>query len=891
MNSSHRVSKATSRIALSLLAILATATASAAAPDELELPAQPLADSLRAIAAKTQSNVIFDGKLVEGKSAPPLKTKASADEALKQLLEGTGLTFRHLDDKTVTIQKITGNATVSNDRIRLAQGRGQSSARDRRAAAGSVSNEVSELEEVVVTGSQIRGITNSTVPITVLDREYIDSTGYSTTTRLIESLPQNFALTNQSTIAVIPGLTDFRTQGSSLNLRGISEGTTLVLLNGRRIAPGARSTSVDISALPLSAIQQVEILTDGASALYGSDAIGGVVNFILRDDFDGAETRLRSGWADGGVKEYRFTQALGTAWDSGNVMFSGEYYKRDLLMSSDRDFVPKASLIGSLLPRDENYSAVLSGKQSLTDTVKLFTEALYSDRDSYNYSGRTTFGESTDLINRQANATVGVDWQPGGGWQIEVSGSYAKNDLNEDQHQLQGNVNSDFVFASLFESEAAQIKADGALFKLPGGSVRIAIGADWRSESYEDLQRMVSTGLINSQADSEQIVRSAFAETYVPIIGSDNSVTGIHRLEVSLAGRYDDYSSFGHSFDPRVGLMWEPVNGLRMRGSYGTSYKAPNLVDYNEGINLAAAIFNLDQGAPSGVSYQLQAVGIDAQALGPQESESSSIGLEFYPDAAPGLWVALNYYRIRYTDRIDTPPFPEVMLANPAAFSSLVIRDPTAAQVNEVIAAGLRGRGFFAFNPDFTSNTNFTPDSVDVIVDTRRRNLSVVRTNGLDMSLQYEFDAAGSTFSLGFNGTYILELQQQVTSDSATFDSVGTIYNPPDWRVRGFLGWQRPGWAAHLFVNHADSYKDNRATPAAPISSYTTIDTRIAYDFTSRFSSGPLSGLTVAASVQNLLDEDPPRTALRLDLGDQGFDPTNASPLGRLIALEVTKSW
>ena len=136
--------------------------------------------------------------------------------------------------------------------------------------------------------------------------------------------------------------TNNREQGSSVNLRGIAEGTTLVLLNGRRLAPGFRSAAVDISALPLSAIERVEILTDGASALYGSDAVGGVVNFILREDFEGVETRLRAGAADG-LNEYRASQALGNSWDTGNFVASVEYFQRDALDAADRDFVPSNS--------------------------------------------------------------------------------------------------------------------------------------------------------------------------------------------------------------------------------------------------------------------------------------------------------------------------------------------------------------------------------------------------------------------------------------------------------------------------------------------------------------------------------------------------------------------
>lgn len=123
------------------------------------------------------------------------------------------------------------------------------------------------------------------------------------------------------------------------------------------------------------------------------------------------------------------------------------------------------------------------------------------------------------------------------------------------------------------------------------------------------------------------------------------------------------------------------------------------------------------------------------------------------------------------------------------------------------------------------------------------------------------------------------------------FDSVDTFNNPPDWRLRGSLGWQRGGLSTNLFVSHTDSYVDNRAGVDRPISAYTTVDARVAYAFRAGNSSGALSGLTVALSAQNLLDEDPPRTVVLTNFTDLGFDPTNASPLGRFVAVEIQKVW
>ncbi|WP_129776897.1 TonB-dependent receptor [Peristeroidobacter soli] len=883
----------------SVLAILAAA-ADAQAVTEWDLPEQPLAKSLREIAAQTESNILFDKKLVNAQSAPPLKMKATTEQALKQLLEGTGLTYRHLDDKTVTIQlasaepsaTTSGSYGPSDGRIRLAQAdTGETAAPRERTVEG---RPLTDIEEIIVTGTNIRGIENNTAQVTVLSREYINATGYSTVTKLLESVTQNFALANQSGLN-IPGVGGSREQGAAINLRGIGEGTTLVLINGRRLAPGFRSAAVDISALPLSAVERVEILPDGASALYGSDAVGGVVNFILRDDFEGAETRLRAGTADG-IDEYRGSQAVGGSWDSGNALISAEYYKRDLLLASDRDFVPSTSIVGSLSPEEKNYSALFTGRQNLAGSLSVFADAFYSKRESYNFGGRLTLGESTTSDNPQMAATLGVDWSFGGDWQLEVSGSYADNELEQTQNNRTATgVANNNMFDSEFEIQAGEAKIDGTLFNLPGGPVRAALGVGYRSESYSDLSKRVVGGAVNFSVDSDQNIKSAFGELYVPIFGDTNAVEGVRRLELSLAGRYDDYSTAGSSVDPQVGLMYEPVAGFRLRGRYGTSYKAPNLADYNLASNSAIAAFANIPGL--GQRYLLQVTGTDVSGLEPQESESSSFGFDYVPESANGLTLSLNYYRIRYSGLIATPATAAVILSNPAVYGDLIFNDPSNDLVNQFVAIGRQGlTGFRAFLTPPTLNPNFTPDQVDIIVDGRRRNLSVVKTSGLDLSTQYDAKLAGGTLTVGVGGTYILERDTQVTRSAGETDTVDTIFNPPNWRARAMVGWQRAGFSTNLFVNHTDSYTDNRLVTGLPpnreVDAYTTMDVRVAYDFSKRFKEGFLSGFVVALSAQNALDEDPPSTAISgVSTFDVGYDPANASPIGRLIAIEFTKAW
>lgn len=902
MNTNNRRKLSTpSRIALSVLAILASA-ADAQAVTEWDLPGQPLANTLRDIAARTESNIIFDKKLVKNQSAPPLKTRATTEEALSKVLEGTGLTYRQLDDKTVTIQlastdpaAATSYASATDGRIRLAQAQAGTRSEAGPSPAEQGLPSVMLLEEIIVTGTNIRGIENNTAPVTVLTREYINATGYSTVTKLIESLPQNFALANESTQVTTPGVSVTREQGSSVNLRGIGEGTTLVLLNGRRLAPGYRSAAVDISSLPLSAIERVEILPDGASALYGSDAVGGVINFILRDDFEGAETRLRAGMADG-VDEYRASQAVGNSWDSGNALFSVEYFKRDQLSASDRDFVPANALVSALIPESEVYSGMFTGKQDLSGSVSVFADGLYSKRESQT-AGRATFAETADIETDQIATTLGVGWNVAGDWQIQLTGSYAENSSDQvlNGRQLVTLPLLTTLTDITFDSQSAELKADGTLFSLPGGKVSVAIGGGYRQEAYEENNRRA--GAIVSRQDVDQDIASAFAEMYVPIFGEGNAVPGIRRLEISLAGRYDDYSSAGSSTDPQGGLMWEPVNGFRLRARYGTSYKAPNLFDYNLTNNNALSVALPVPGR--GTLQVLSVRGTAVDTLQPQEAETASFGLEFRPEAISGLGISVNYYDIRYENIIATPGAPAVLYGDPATYGDLLTFNPSVAQVNAAIALGQLGQGFRALLPNGQPNPAFTPASVQLIVDGRRRNLSLVSSSGLDLATEYNFAVGPGRLFFGINGTYVLNRDQQVTDNGREIDTADTIYNPPSWRARGLVSYQQGGFGANLFVNHTDSYTDNRATtlPAqSTIDSLTTLDLRFAYDFSSRFQSGLLSGFSVALSAQNVLDEDPPRVAFPTGAAaastyELGFDPINADPLGRLIALEFTKSW
>lgn len=753
------------------------------------------------------------------------------------------------------------------------------------------------LDEVVVTGTHIRGVENLTAPVIVMDREFIDSTGFATTIQLMESLPQNFALVNQSvTGGALSGNSYASVQGSTINLRGVGEGTTLTLINGRRVPLGYDGSAVNITALPLSAIERVEVLTDGASALYGSDAVGGVVNFVLRQEFDGMETSLRGGMADD-VDELRLGQTFGQSWNSGNFVVSGEYYQRDMLLGTDRDFgIGPRTAIGSLLPEEKNFAATLFGRQNLGDNLELFVEALYTDRDSENRSTHVTptSNRTSYISNTQLSATMGLARDFASGWRAEISGGYGEDDANVEFVDPISTVTASGSMPVLFELKGAELKADGPLFNLPGGAVRLAVGAQWREES--QFSRNISyrpTGgtITNARFSREREVESLYSEASIPIVGADNARPGLQRLDLSLAARYDDYSDFGSSTDPRVGLAWKPAQSLTFRGSWGTSYLAPKMRDFDLAFNSALAVSNFP--SANGLNV-LQISGNAPESLGPQESENFTIGLDWAPVLLPGARFSINYYDIEYTDRVDsiaTVSFVTI-ISDPSAYQGVAFFDPTEAQVLEYIAYGTAGGApFQSFNSNFTPDPNFQPDSVDLIVDRRRRNIGVVKTSGFDLSASYEFGAFGGNLRLALDGSWLDDLSKQLTRTSTPVELLDSFANPTRRRLRGQFAFRKREWTFNAFVHYMNSYQDNRFAPFVEIDSRSTVDTNIGYSFGE--TAGLLSNATVAFGAINVFDEDPPATRVRPDTGvfDLGFDPANASPLGRLLTVDVRKRW
>src|SRR5215813_6752189 len=198
-------------------------------------------------------------------------------------------------------------------------------------------------EEIVVTGSRVRRKDLTTpAPITVINKEQVEASGKVSIGDFLQTLPEQGNAVNTSVNNGNAG------DGSTrVSLRSLGAARTLVLLNGRRFVAGGAgaNTSVDLSSIPTSALERIEVLKDGASAVYGSDAIGGVINLITRKRMNGVEVNgyaVTSTHGDGST--YDLNALAGTSGEKGNLLFTAGYYNQQTVWAGDRSFaaIPRA---------------------------------------------------------------------------------------------------------------------------------------------------------------------------------------------------------------------------------------------------------------------------------------------------------------------------------------------------------------------------------------------------------------------------------------------------------------------------------------------------------------------------------------------------------------------
>ncbi len=280
-------------------------------------PAQPLTDSLRAVARQTGVSLLFDPRAVQGLVSAPISGQFSAAEAVNRLLQGTGLVLVVQPDGALVVR-----APRAGERV---PGPGS-------AAAPADAPQASE--KIEITGSRLRRIdADAALPVNVYHREDIERSGQPSLGRFLAGL-------NEISLGQGEGSFTGTTQGQgNVQLRGLPLGSTLVLINGRRVqAVGSSSGNFfNLNLIPLAAVERVEIVPVGSSAVYGGDALAGVVNVILRKSIDGHSFSARvssgRGFGDGGL-----SLGVGDSGEAGAWMVIGSLAKATPLTMDERAF-------------------------------------------------------------------------------------------------------------------------------------------------------------------------------------------------------------------------------------------------------------------------------------------------------------------------------------------------------------------------------------------------------------------------------------------------------------------------------------------------------------------------------------------------------------------------
>ena len=891
--------------AIALLSVALFITPALAAIATFEIEPQDLSSALKAFAVQSHREIFFAPELARGRTSQGVKGKFDDLQALAMILQGTGLRFSVTTSNAILVRDPAGKVDASREAASQPSADGTNSreagkqaspdfrvaqvdqnAAGPRAVGGDQRSESEKreggLSEIVVTGTHIRGLADGASPVETLDRAAIDATGLTTIAQIMQTLPANSAAgINVQTRQVGTGVghaNDNRGYASAVNLYGLGSDATLVLLNGNRLPSASQGFSVDISAIPLSVIDHIDVLKDGASSIYGSDAVGGVVNFVTRKDFSGAETTANLGSVTNGNKtDIQASQLMGANWSSGNAMLAYNYDRQGGLSTRYRSCCDTAQNPSNVLPQSTMHSLYGAGRQEIDSGTRVDLDFLYSTRHVDDL-GTILMGTAPDssrtLSTSDAFLTnIAIERSLPREWLASVSGHYAKTSTSYTDEMDSLGAFPEVNVRNKGHTYSFDAKADGRVLELPGGASKVAVGVSYREEEYREIPTY----------DLNRTIRSAYGEVFIPVVGEPNGMTLLRRLEITASVRYDRYSDFGSTTNPKFGILWAPLADLKLRGTYSTSFRAPQLAELESGGGNDILLELPDSLAVGGQSLTLYRLGGNP-GLRPETATNTTTGITWTPAELHGFRASADFFDVRFKHRIDQPGGGNTLIElDPAVYGAYLNHNPSASEVAGIVA----GPTFLnAFGP-------FAPSDVQLIADDRLQNLSQVSVRGIDGKAAMRNTLGNGMLDSSIDATYLLKYQQTLIAGDPPIDRLNTPYYPVGLRLRAGSTWSENGLSVSGFLNHVKGYTDSRdpTTPHA-VSPWTTVDAQLAYSFNADSMLGK-SG--IALSVQNLFDRAPPFVANSApsNVTQFGFnyDPANASALGRFITLRLSHVW
>jgi iron complex outermembrane recepter protein len=964
-----------------------------------EIPAGKLSRNILRFYDDTGIHVLYAVTFnVENVHTQEVHGRYTPKEALALLLHDTGFYYEFQNEKSVLIKPLPGYFVPDKDAARpppppIRQTIPLPGSDIVMPPLASTKTDPA-LEEVTITGSMLRGVFEIMSPTQRIEKESFVNAPFASVSDIMQTVPQTAS----------GGLKDYyygdfqernNAYGTSISLRGLGTGSTLVLVDGfRQPSSGGSGAFVDVSNIPVSIIERIEVVPDGASALYGSDAIAGVVNIITRDAIEGPEMHMRWGAASGDVNEKLFSQLWGGRSADSQWLLAYEYSERSALQSADRSYAAdadKRSLGGSdfrsylsspgnildpatllpayAIPRDsantelrvddllsgqvnlfngrqrvdltperDMHSAFFRSFKELNDQIRVFGQARYSTRQasfaSFAYEDILAvpssnpffidpFGDSPEVLMGYSFAndfaqpviatkvnsfttSVGMQLKFASDWRAVVStslgrerlgfalsnwvdpyklslalsdtdpdtafnpfsnGTYLQNPdtLTNIQKQISNDVESRLL--------ATQLVLDGVALHLPTGPVRLAFGMERR---YETL------AFASSEATPESYKRdisATFTEVTVPLVGQASDDMMPPLVELSLAARFENYGDFGDTFNPRFGVRWVPAHSFKLRTSWGSSFKAPNLLDlYQEQSSSSGFVVLRDPKSVTRNSLALVREGNNPQ-LDEETSATWTVGLDVSPVKLPGSTFSLTYYSMRHRNQVVRPgpsnPY-DILILEPD-WQMIVNRQPTAEQLQEVCNV-----------PNFFGSRQECLDgSAAALVDLRLRNLASTYTSGIDFEAQHQFSSNFGWFEVGLSGLRILSFERKLYDNAQSIDLLDTAYNPLSNRWRATAQWAQAanatlGFHSKLTYKYVTGYKNDDLTT---VGSYSNIDWQIGYRTPSSDSLNT-AGMSIKLNIVNVLNKKPP-----FFNGPLGYDSYNTDPYGRAISCSVVKEW